>query len=578
MQNQMEPPLIVQGDRTLFLEVAHPQFTEVRNYLLSFAELMKSPASIHIYRITPLSLWNAAASGWTALEIINTLRRFSRYELALKVEESIKADLDKFGKLCLRQNSSGYLYLQSEREEYMKQLLSYPSIASFFQGGLQVEEREEGSLRWWIFVDPAKRGELKQQAIRLGFPIIDQAGYKSGERLELSFVSQLANGQAFQLREYQRAAVEAFYQEGSESGGHGTIILPCGAGKTIVGLAAIVKQQVATLILTSNSTSVRQWKQELLDKTTLSEQQIGEYTGDKKEIRPITITTYQMLTYRSKTSGQFEHLQLFHQGQWGFIIYDEVHLLPAPVFRATASIQSTRRLGLTATLVREDGKEEDVFSLIGPKRYELPWKSLEQAGYIAQAYCTEVRVPLPDSLREEYYLATVRAKMRIAQENPLKIPVLEQIIAKHQGEAILIIGQYIQQLEQIGQQLDIPVIMGKVKQMVRDRLYTQFKKGELSILAVSKVANFAIDLPDASVAIQISGMYGSRQEEAQRLGRILRPKTGQNKAYFYHLVTVDSVEEEYALKRRLFLMEQGYTYQIIDSSREGALIDEEICP
>lgn len=568
MQYHTERPLVVQSDRALFLEVEHPQFAEVRDCLYSFAELVKSPSSMHMYRITPLSLWNAAASGWDASNVLDVLKRYAKFEIAYRVEHSIIEDIEKFGKIYLKQWNDD-LYLVSEREEYIQQMVQYSSFSSFFQGEIEFRVEEDQRMIWLIQIDPQKRGELKQESIRLGYPIKDEAGYITGDRLDLDFHSQLTDGHLFQLRDYQQEAVEAFYQEGSVAGGHGTIVLPCGAGKTIVGLAAIRKQQVATLILTSNTTSVKQWKNEILQKTTLTEEQVGEYTGEKKEIKPITIATYQILTYRPKPTDDFKHMHVFHTRNWGFIIYDEVHLLPAPVFRATASIQSTRRMGLTATLIREDGREEDVFSLIGPKRYELPWKSLEKAGYIAHAYCTEVRVAFHDQLKEQYYLAPSRRKMRISQENPKKISVIQRLLAKHKGESTLIIGQYVDQLEQIGSILHIPVITGRMKQEERDRLYTQFRQGAIPVLAVSKVANFAIDLPDASVAIQISGMYGSRQEEAQRLGRILRPKAGDNVAYFYHIVTKDSVDQEYALKRRLFLVEQGYEYQLIEEKEEN---------
>lgn len=569
MQDLLKRPLVIQRDRTIFLEVNHPQYREVRDYLFSFAELIKSPPSMHIYRITPLSLWNAASSGWQAEEIMAILHRYSKYPLPNQLETSIREDLNKFGKLVLQQDEQGNRLLVTEERAYILHLLQFESLASFFMGELRQEELENGKARWSIPINPEKRGELKQQSIRLGFPIKDEAGFIKGDSLTFELRKKTKSGQAFSLRNYQQEAVEAFYEHGSVSAGHGTIVLPCGAGKTLVGIAAMAQQQVATLILTSNSTSVKQWKEELLDKTSLTEEQIGEYTGEKKEIKPVTIATYQILTYRAQTTAEFIHLQLFHQKRWGLIIYDEVHLLPAPVFRATASIQSTRRLGLTATLVREDGREEDVFSLIGPKRFELPWKQLEQAGFIARAICTEVRVDFPDSLKERYYTASSRQKMRIAQENPQKLLVLGKLLAKHQGESILIIGQYVNQLEQIGSLYHIPVITGRMKQKERDELYTKFRLGEISVLAVSKVANFAVDLPSASVAIQVSGMYGSRQEEAQRLGRILRPKEKENTAYFYHLVTKDTLDQEYALKRRLFLLEQGYEYEQMDMMEEG---------
>lgn len=562
-------PLVIQQDRTIFLEVNHPQYEEVRDYLSAFSELIKSPPSIHVYRMTPLSLWNAASSGLKADEIIEVLNRYANHPLTSQLEDSIREDLNKFGRLVLKQDEEGNLLLVTEEKRYIERLLQFESLASFFMGTLRQKEVEEGKLNWTISIHPEKRGELKQESIRLGFPIKDEAGFIKGDPLPIELRKITKTGQAFFLRDYQLEAVEAFYQHGSLHAGHGTIVLPCGAGKTMVGIAAMARQKEATLILTSNSTSVKQWKKELLDKTSLQEDDIGEYTGEKKEIRPVTIATYQILTYRGSSSAEFIHLQLFHQKRWGLIIYDEVHLLPAPVFRATASIQSTRRLGLTATLVREDGREEDVFSLIGPKRYELAWKQLEQAGFIAQAKCTEVRVELPENLREAYYSASRRQKMRIAQENPVKLTVVGRLLAKHQGASILVIGQYVDQLKQIASLYGIPLITGKTSQKEREELYTKFRQGELTVLAVSKVVNFAVDLPSASVAIQVSGLYGSRQEEAQRLGRLLRPKAQENTAYFYHLVTKDTLEQEYALKRRLFLLEQGYEYEQVDMLEEG---------
>lgn len=562
-------PLVIQQDRTIFLEVNHPQYEEVRDYLSAFSELIKSPPSIHVYRMTPLSLWNAASSGLKADEIIEVLNRYANHPLTSQLEDSIREDLNKFGRLVLKQDEEGNLLLVTEEKRYIERLLQFESLASFFMGTLRQKEVEEGKLNWTISIHPEKRGELKQESIRLGFPIKDEAGFIKGDPLPIELRKITKTGQAFFLKDYQLEAVEAFYQHGSLHAGHGTIVLPCGAGKTMVGIAAMARQKEATLILTSNSTSVKQWKKELLDKTSLQEDDIGEYTGEKKEIRPVTIATYQILTYRGSSSAEFIHLQLFHQKRWGLIIYDEVHLLPAPVFRATASIQSTRRLGLTATLVREDGREEDVFSLIGPKRYELAWKQLEQAGFIAQAKCTEVRVELPENLREAYYSASRRQKMRIAQENPVKLTVVGRLLAKHQGASILVIGQYVDQLKQIASLYGIPLITGKTSQKEREELYTKFRQGELTVLAVSKVVNFAVDLPSASVAIQVSGLYGSRQEEAQRLGRLLRPKAQENTAYFYHLVTKDTLEQEYALKRRLFLLEQGYEYEQVDMLEEG---------
>ncbi|GAA0382579.1 DNA repair helicase XPB [Bacillus horti] len=560
MQYNPENPVVVQSDLTLYVEVQHPLYEEVRDVLHHFAELLKSPEYIHTYRMTPLTLWNAASSGVTPEEVIQHLRAYTKFPLGSQVEASVYQTMQKYGRLCLVKEKSE-LYLQSTIKEYLEELVSYPSNSSFFSGKL-FEFEENGSLLWKVSIHSDKRGELKQEALRIGYPIKDEAGYTSGDYLKLSLRDVLESGSTFSLRDYQVDAVEAFYQDGQTHGGQGVLVLPCGAGKTIIGIASVNKLQCATLILTTNHASVKQWKRELLEKTTLTEQDVGEYTGEMKEIKPVTIATYQVLTY--KAEQEFIHLDVFQQKEWGLIIYDEVHLLPAPIFRATASIQSTRRLGLTATLIREDGREEDVFSLIGPKIYSVPWKKLEQQGYIATAFCTEVRVNFDDFMKEQYFLTNAKRQARIAQENPNKIDAVKVLLKKHEGEPTLIIGQYVEQLEQLGVLLDIPVITGKMKHAEREDLYDAFRKGEIPILAVSKVANFAIDLPDATVAIQVSGMFGSRQEEAQRLGRILRPKKGNNTCYFYHVVTKDSKDQEYALKRQLFLIEQGYRYQLVE--------------
>jgi len=567
MEYHVERPLVVQSDRTIFLEVNHPDYEEIRKQLSYFAELVKSPEYIHTYRLTPLSLWNAAATGYTAEKIIQLLNKYVKFPLAYQVEQSIIDDMQKFGKLQLVMYDHRLFLIAKEKED-LQNIISYSSLVSFFSGELRSLELQNGS---WMGIEviPSKRGELKQQCIKLGFPIKDEAGYKEGDPLSLTWAETLSSGEPFSLRIYQEEAIQAFYQDGSHLGGHGVLVLPCGAGKTIIGIGSIVKHQCATLILTTNTSSVKQWKREILDKTDLTDEMVGEYTGESKEIKPITIATYQILTYKDSKDEQFVHLGLFNERNWGLIIYDEVHLLPAPVFRATASIQSTRRLGLTATLVREDGKQEDVFSLVGPKRFEIAWKELENQGYIAEAICTEVRVDFDSFLKQQYYMTGPRQQIRIAQENPNKIPVVQKLLKKHQGLPVLIIGQYVDQLEQLGVLLQIPVITGKMKQEERERLYKQFRNGEIMVLGVSKVANFAIDLPDATVAIQISGTYGSRQEEAQRLGRILRPKKEYNMAHFYHIVTRDSKDQEYAMKRQLFLIEQGYRYELMDVTEES---------
>lgn len=558
-------PLVVQSDLSIFVEVNHPEYPTVRDTLKRFSDLIKSPEYIHTYKITPLSLWNAASSGLDSDEVIRFLSSYAKFPLPSTVKQAIQSTMDRFGKMVLRQSAEG-IELFTTDPSMMEELAIYPSLSSFFVQNW-VEQRENQRKVWIRRIVEAKRGELKQELLKIGYPVKDEAGYIRGDQLTLQWKSVLPTGEPFELRDYQREAAEAFHQHGSQAGGHGVLVLPCGAGKTIIGIECMIALQCATLILTTNTSSVQQWKRELLEKTTLTEEQIGQYAGDVKQIKPVTIATYQMLTY--KADDEFIHLGLFQSNGWGLVIYDEVHLLPAPVFRATASIQSTRRLGLTATLVREDQREEDVFSLVGPKRYEVAWKQLEDEGYIATAICTEVRVEFDPFMKERYYLAPSRQQVRIAQENPNKISVLKQIMEKHRGAQTLVIGQYLSQLEAISTLLQIPLITGKMKNRDRERLYEQFRQGNLSVLAVSKVANFAIDLPDAQVAIQLSGTYGSRQEEAQRLGRILRPKQGENYAYFYHIVTKDSKDQEYAAKRQLFLIEQGYRYRLMDSKEVG---------
>ena len=415
-----------------------------------------------------------------------------------------------------------------------------------------------------FLVEPAERGRLKQALIKVGYPVEDLAGYREGEQLELILRKETRGGLSFHLRDYQREAAETFYAAGTARGGSGVIVLPCGAGKTVVGLACMARLQTSTLVLTTSVTATRQWIAELMDKTTLPGEAIGEYNGHTKDIRPVTIATYNILTWRADKTGRFAHLELFDQRDWGLIIYDEVHLLPAPVFQVTAGLQARRRLGLTATLVREDGREDDVFALIGPKKVDMPWKELERQGWIASAQCHEVRVAMPEPLRMDYAVALPRDRFRIAAENPLKKEMVRQILAYHPHAQTLIIGMYVEQLRELAEELEVPLLTGSTRQSRRDELFTQFKAGAIRLLAVSKVANFAVDLPDASVAIQVSGTFGSRQEEAQRLGRILRPKPGENQAHFYTLVSQDTVEQDFALKRQLFLCEQGYEYEIHD--------------
>jgi DNA excision repair protein ERCC-3 len=547
-------PLIVQSDRTLLLEVAHPNFEEVRDELSRFAELVKSPEHIHTYRITPLSLWNASASGVTCEEMASTLNRWSKYPVPQNLLQEIQDHGTRYGKLQLVQKgdrlalemSDRGLFYELENQRSLQGLLAEPYPD---QRGIYLEE--------------GMRGEVKLQLIRLGHPVQDMAGFKPGDPLPFELRDHLAgSGNPFHLRPYQKAAADVFHAGGGPEGGAGVLVLPCGAGKTVIAIACMARLQTHTLVLTTNVTAVKQWKQELLDKTTLKDEDIGLYTGDTKEIRPVTIATYQILTYRKSKGAPFEHFRIFQAANWGLVVHDEVHMLPAPVFRAVAELQAKRRLGLTATLVREDGKEEDVFSLIGPKRVDVPWKTLERDGFIATAHCLEIRVPLPDNERMDYAIADQRARFRIASENSLKLNVLDELLAGHPSDSVLVIGQYLEQLRVIGERLGAPVLTGRTPEREREALYQRFRSGEIKILIVSKVANFAIDLPDANVAIQVSGTFGSRQEEAQRLGRILRPKGNRNISYFYSLISRDTTEQEFARNRQLFLTEQGYRYLI----------------
>lgn len=548
-------PLIVQGDRTVLLEVDNPLYPEARDALARFAELEKSPEHFHTYRITPLSLWNAAASGLDAADVLEALERYTRYDVPSNIRFEVRDYIARYGRVKLERRGDG-LALVSVDKTLMTEIARHKLVRPFI-----VEPIDELSVK----VRPDRRGHVKQALIRIGYPVEDLAGYAPGDPLAIDLREATLEREPFTVRAYQQEAADVFFAGGSERGGSGVIVLPCGAGKTIVGLAAMAKVRSHTLILCTNITAVRQWRRELVDKTTLDDDQLGEYSGEAKELQPVTIATYQILTYRKRKGEAFPHFQIFNARNWGLIIYDEVHLLPAPVFRITAEIQSCRRLGLTATLVREDKKEDDVFSLIGPKRYDVPWKVLEQQGWIATAACTEVRVPLPDELRMSYALASSRDKFRIASENPAKLYVLDELLARHRGDRVLIIGQYLDQLHRIARQTQAPIITGATPNTEREVLYEQFRTGEIEVLIVSKVGNFAIDLPDANVAVQVSGTFGSRQEEAQRLGRILRPKADGSLARFYSLVTRDSRDQEFAANRQLFLTEQGYTYRIADA-------------
>ncbi|MCX7012562.1 MAG: DEAD/DEAH box helicase [Candidatus Sumerlaeota bacterium] len=555
MPVSVENPLIVQADRSVLLEVHSPRYEAARDTLAVFAELIKSPEHVHTYRISPLSLWNAASAGLTAPQVIAGLTEYAKYAIPENILHEIRDWMGRYGRLQLVQGPKG-LELVSADETLILQIQRHSRLAPFI--AKQIEPTR-------LLLKDNVRGRVKQALVKeLEFPVEDLAGYSDGEPLEFELLDATRDGRPFGLRRYQREAVDIFWAGGGTRGGSGVVVLPCGAGKTMVGMGAMRKIGQSTVVLTTNITALRQWREELLDKTTLRDDQIGEYSGEAKDIRPVTLTTYQILTYRKAKNAPFIHLELFHQRNWGLIIYDEVHLLPAPVFRAVADLQAKRRLGLTATLVREDGKEDDVFSLIGPKKYDVPWKDLERQGWIAQAECAEIRVALPDGERMRYATADAKAKYRIAAENPLKMEIIEKLVEQHIEDNVLIIGQYLDQLHEIARRFEAPIITGRTPTDERRRLYDDFKAGVIKRLIVSKVAKFAIDLPDANVAIQISGAFGSRQEEAQRLGRILRPKRDGSSARFYSVVTRETREQEFARNRQTFLTEQGYRYSIVD--------------
>jgi DNA excision repair protein ERCC-3 len=535
-------PLIVQSDRTVLLETDHPQAKDARHELAIFAELERAPEHIHTYRITRLGLWNARAAGHGAEFIIDSLKRWSKYPVPEGVEREIRSTIDRYGKLVIDREENG-LRLTGSTPSILIEVASNRKISEL------LDERLENAYR----VKDWARGQLKQELLKLGWPAEDNAGFTPGTPFEISLDQSL-----WHLRDYQKEAVAKF-----ELGGSGVVVLPCGAGKTLVGAATMAEIKTNTLILVTNTVSARQWRDELLTRTSLKEEDIAEYSGSTKDIGPVTIATYQILT--TKRKGEFAHLELLNARDWGLIIYDEVHLLPAPIFKMTADLQARRRLGLTATLVREDGRESDVFSLIGPKRFDAPWKDIEAQGYIAPASCYEVRVSLPDEVRMDYAIADQDARFRIAATADAKMPIIKELLRKHKGEPTLIIGQYLDQIEEVSQGLGIPKLTGETPVDEREQLFAQFRRGELSALVVSKVANFSIDLPEASVAIQISGAFGSRQEEAQRLGRLLRPKADGRTASFYTLVARDTVEQDFAQNRQRFLAEQGYSYEILDA-------------
>jgi DNA excision repair protein ERCC-3 len=546
-------PLVVQSDKTVLLEVQNDLYEDARDALARFAELEKSPEYLHTYRLTPLSLWNAAAAGLTAAEIVETLERYAKYELPSNVRTDVFEQISRYGRVRLSRRD-GDLVLESPDQALIAEIVRHKQLAPLIKA--QVDAHT-------LLADLAHRGRLKQGLVAFGYPAQDEAGYAEGRPLAFELRGLTVGGQPFDLRHYQREAAQVFHAGGAASGGSGVIVLPCGAGKTMVGMGVMATLQMATLILCPSTVAARQWTAELLDKTTLTPEQMGEYSGLEKQIRPVTVATYQIVTYRPRKTGGFPHFVLFDREEWGLIIYDEVHLLPAPVFRVTADLQARRRLGLTATLVREDGHEKDVFSLIGPKKFDVPWKVLEKQGWIATAECHEVRLHLSEDDRMAYAIVEEREKYRFAAENSAKLRVLDQLVRKHRNDNVLIIGQYLDQLERIAKRFQAPLITGATKVAERERLYAQFREGAIQLLVVSKVANFAIDLPDANVAIQVSGTFGSRQEEAQRLGRILRPKRNGLLAHFYTLVSRDTRDQEFAANRQLFLTEQGYHYDIL---------------
>ncbi|OFN09279.1 MULTISPECIES: DNA repair helicase XPB [unclassified Corynebacterium] len=543
-------PLIVQSDKTVLLEVDNPEADAARAALAPFAELERAPEHVHTYRITPLALWNARAAGHDAEQVVDVLERYSKFPVPQPLLIDVAETMDRYGRLSLTKHPAHGLILLSHDPAVLAEVTKHKKIRPML--GEQIDADT------WT-VHPSERGRIKQELLKVGWPANDTAGYIDGEAHAIAWQDQGTGGHdTWELRDYQRMAADSFRE-----GGSGVVVLPCGAGKTIVGAAAMVDAQRTTLILVTNTVAGRQWRDELLRRTSLTEDEIGEYSGEKKEIRPVTIATYQVVT--RKTKGEYRALELFDSRDWGLIIYDEVHLLPAPVFRMSADLQSRRRLGLTATLVREDGREGDVFSLIGPKRYDAPWKDIETQGWIAPADCVEVRVTPTESERMLYATAEASDRYRLAATTPTKIPVVKQILARHEGEPALVIGAYLDQLEEIGEELDVDVIEGKTSNAKREELFGKFRRGEINTLVVSKVANFSIDLPEASVAVQVSGTFGSRQEEAQRLGRLLRPKSDGGGAVFYSVVTRDTLDTEYAAHRQRFLAEQGYAYRIVDA-------------
>lgn len=543
-------PLIVQSDHTILLETQAPRYEEARDALLGFAELVKSPEYVHTWRITPLSLWNAAAAGHEVEVVLGALTSLAKYPVPDNVLASIQGWMSRYGTLRLVRDGAR-LRLEVDDPDDLEVIRHLKPVAELL--GPMIDDHG-------LQIHPRHRGELKAVLAHHGHPVQDLAGYDDGEALQFELSAELPDGAPWGLRDYQISAIDAFC--GGAAAGSGVVVLPCGAGKTLVGVGAMARLGMRTLVVCTGHVALQQWKREILRRTTLTEDQVGEYSAEVKQLRPITLTTYQLLTWRKDRSSEPAHFRLFYEASWGLIVYDEVHLLPAPLFRETALLAARRRLGLTATLVREDGRETDVFALVGPKRFDLPWRTLEHQGWIASAECVELRVPLSQPDRLRYAGASERARFRIASTNARKGAVVERLLERHRDDRVLVLGTYLDQLRWIARRFDLPIITGKTSKTERQALFERFRSGACSALALSKVGNFAVDLPGASVAIQISGSFGSRQEEAQRLGRVLRPKGGANRALFYTLVTADSREQVFAERRQLFLAEQGYPYRI----------------
>jgi DNA excision repair protein ERCC-3 len=552
MHYRPENPLVVQSDHTLMLETMGPHFASARDQLSRFAELVKSPEYLHTWRITPLSLWNAAAIGIDADMVVATLERWSKYDVPPNVPAAIRESMGRYGRLVLVRGEGG-LILRADDALLMFEVRRLRDVIQYL--GSEIDDRSN-------MIADGDRGPLKQALVKTGRPVDDRAGFRDGAAMAIELRPGGSTRGQWAPRVYQEQAASSFLGEAGSPGGSGVVVLPCGAGKTIVGIQIMCRLGMKTLVLGTNVTALRQWREEILDKTSLLPEDVGEYTGHSKDICPVTLSTYQMLTWRATKESEFIHFGLFDAQDWGLVIYDEVHLLPAPVFRTVAHLQARRRLGLTATLVREDGHQDDVFALIGPKRFDMPWKDLEHQGWIATAQCIERRLPLTEGERITYAIADDKEKFRLSSTSPIKLGAVADIVAAHDGERILIIGMYVAQLEELAEHIGAPLITGRTKQSDRDGLYEAFRNGTTPVLVVSKVGNFSVDLPDASVAIQVSGTWGSRQEEAQRLGRVLRPKADGRGAWFYTLVSRDTVEQDYAERRQLFLTEQGYSYRI----------------